>query len=285
MDHFPLFGHILKQIIPIRLRHDEVPYDGGGFHGFGERVGFDSRELMEGLFLGNHSLLTRRPLSVYASLIQSWFYWGLLHECLFQCSTVEIEDYCEQQRRPDENCPVLITMKFLERDLVAAAQRLQAADPAGATTHIKNANDLLARGLFLLRVLSGQIEKATKSPTDDRAQIWAAHGREVFPHDLELSLCCLGYTITYAMDVISAELSLSSSENNARSAGGWYTPPFLIRLLENLGFCRSDIHHFEGIYGFVTACMAVTLPSHNKRGNHSTCTAERCEADNIKPQE
>ncbi|KIW90809.1 uncharacterized protein Z519_08592 [Cladophialophora bantiana CBS 173.52] len=31
--------------------------------------------------------------------------------------------------------------------------------------------------------------------------------------------------------------------------------------------------------------MGVTFPSLSKRGNHSNCTAERCEADNIKPQE
>ncbi|KIW90808.1 uncharacterized protein Z519_08591 [Cladophialophora bantiana CBS 173.52] len=156
MDRFPLFGYILKQIIPIRLRHDEVPYDGGGFHKFGERAGFDFRELGEGLFLGNHSLLKRQPLSVYASLIQSWFYWGSLHECLLQCNTVEIEDYREQQKGPDEDCRVLITTKFLERDLVATAQRLQAADPAGPPTHIKYANDVLVSSRFLLRGPSGQ---------------------------------------------------------------------------------------------------------------------------------
>lgn len=277
MDHFPLFGHILKQYIPIRLRH-EIPYDGGGFHGFEKRAGFDSRELSEGLFVGDHSLLRRQP-SVYASLIQSWFYWGLLHECL-QC-TVEIEDYCEQ--RP--NCCPVLTTRSLERDLVGCAHKLQATDPVSAATHINNAQDALARSSFLLRLLSGRIEKATENPTDDRAQFWAAHGREFLPHDLELSLCCLGYTLTYAMGAISVELGLPSSENHARSGGHWYTPPFLIRLAENLGFCKSDTQHFEGIYGFVTACMAVTLPSLNKRGDHSGCTSERCEADNIKPQE
>ncbi|OCT46903.1 hypothetical protein CLCR_02289 [Cladophialophora carrionii] len=277
MDQFPLFGHILKQYIPIRLRH-EIPYEGGGFHGFEERAGFDSREISEGLFVGDHLLLTRPP-SVYASLIQSWFYWGLLHECLQQA--VDIEDYCEQ--RPDD-CPVLTT-RSLERDLIDCAYKLQATDPVSAATHINNAEDALARTSFLLRLLSGRIEKAAKNPTDERAQFWAAHGREFLPHDLELSLCCLGYTLTHAMSAISAELSLSPSDNHARAGGHWYTPPFLLRLAENLGFCKSDTQHFEGIHGFITACMAVALPTINKRGNHSDCTPERCEADNIKPEE
>jgi hypothetical protein len=216
---------------------------------------------------------------VYASLIQSWFYWALLHECLQ--FTVDIEDYCEQ--RPNHG-PVLST-RSLESDLVRCAHKLQAADPVSAATHINNANDALARTTFLLKVLSGRIEKATENPTDERAQFWAAHGREFLPHDLELSLCCLGYTLTYAMGAISAELGLPSSEDHARAGGHWYTPPFLIRLAENLGFCKSDSQHFEGIYGFVTACMAVTLPRINKRGDHSDCTSERCEADNINPQQ
>ncbi|EXJ57223.1 hypothetical protein A1O7_07570 [Cladophialophora yegresii CBS 114405] len=277
MDHFPLFGHILKQYIPIKLRH-EIPYDGGGFHGFEQRAGFDSSELSEGLFVGDHSLL-QRPPSVYASLIQSWFYWALLHECLQRA--VDIEDYSEQ--RPND-CPMLTT-RYLERDLVGCAHKLQATDPVSAVTHINNAEDALAKTSFLLKLLSGRIEKATKNPTNERAQFWAAHGRDFLPHDLELSLCCLGYTLTHAMSAISAELCLPSFEGHARAGGHWYTPPFLIRLAEDLGFCKSDTRHFEDIHGFVTACMAVALPGINKRGDHSGCTSEGCEVDNIRPEE
>jgi hypothetical protein len=91
MDHFPLFSHLLKPLISVGLL-EEIPYDNKGFLGFEERAGFNKKEISEGLFSGNSSLL-QKQLSVYTSLIQSWFYWGLLHECLQHA--IQIEDFFE----------------------------------------------------------------------------------------------------------------------------------------------------------------------------------------------
>ena len=78
----------------------------------------------------------------------------------------------------------------------------------------------------------------------------------------------------------SVELGISDIDPRAAQ---WPTSPGLIRTLEYIGFCKSDSQMFEGTYGFVTALMALTLPDLNRRGDHSQCTPNRCEANNIKP--
>jgi hypothetical protein len=154
-----------------------------------------------------------------------------------------------------------------------------------ADTCIRNARDTRGRVEFLLSTLSVRIEKAPSITDDSNKQFWLWHGREILPNDLELSICALGYAIDYAIHSLAVELGLDDSANLSRRAGYWYTPPGLIDALESLGFCKSDMQHFKDDYGFVTACMAVTLPGLNRKGDHSNCTSDRCEADNIKLDE
>jgi hypothetical protein len=257
---------------------DDVPYDNKGFLGFEERAGFDKKEISEGLFVGNSSLLQKKP-SVYTSLIQSWLYWGFLHECLQQ--PVQIEEFFEVG---PEGCKILTT-KHLEHELVGWAERLQNLEIDVASTCIKNAKDTRGRVEFLLAALSGRIEKSSRNANDSNSDFWSRYGREILPNDLELSICALGYAIDYTSKVLSAELGLDKSATRGVRAGAWYTPPELIRALEALGFCKNDMQHFRDDFGFVTACMAVTLPGLSRRGDHSTCSADSCKSDNIKLDE
>jgi hypothetical protein len=273
MDHFPLFSHLLKPLVSIRLL-DEIPYDNKGFQGFQERAGFDEKEILEGLFVGDSSLLKQKP-SLYTSFIQSWFYWGLLHECLQQ--PVQTEDFFEAG--PDGH--QTLTTRNLERELIGWAQRLQNMEANAADTGIRNARDTLARVQFLLTLLSGRIEKASGTAGDSNKQFWLRHGREILPHDLEFSICALGYALRYAIEVFSVELGLVKSAYHGRRAASWHTPPGLIHALRSIGWCKSDMQHFEADFGFVIACMAIILPGLNRKGDHSNCTSDRCEADNI----
>ena len=115
---------------------------------------------------------------------------------------------------------------------------------------------------------------------ESNRQFWLLHGPEILPNDLELSILALAYALDYAIKAVSVELGISDIGPRAAQ---WPTSPGLIRTLEYIGFCKSDSQMFEGTYGFVTALMALTLPDLNRRGDHSQCTPNRCEADNIKP--
>ena len=275
MDHFPLFGQMLKPLVEIGLL-DGVSYDNQGFQDFPLRAGFGEEEIFEGLFVGDSSLL-RHKSSEYASLIQSWFYWGLLNECLqYQ---VPSSDFLEQA--PDAS--QRLTTANLERHFVSWAQRLEKMDADVSERHIRNAEDTLGRTIFLLRTLSLRMEKAcSKDESDLNAQFWRLHGREILPRDLELSIGALGYAIDHTIKVLSSELGLHKSESGIRSAAHWYTPPMLTNLLRIYKFCESDMKYFtDDTYGFITACMAVTIPGLSREGDHSNCKADRCEADNI----
>jgi hypothetical protein len=277
MDYFPLFGGLLKPLISVELLND-VPYDNKGFLGFEERAGFDKREISEGLFVGNSSLLQKEP-SLYTSLIQSWLYWSFLHECLQQ--PVQIEEFFEQE--PDGR--KILTTAHLERELVGWAERLQNMEVDAADICIRNATDTRGRVEFLLAALSGRIEKSSRTPSDSNSQFWLRYGREILPNDLELSICALGYAIDYTTKVLSFELGLDKSATRGVRAGSWYTPPRLIGALDTLGFCKNDMQHFRDDFGFVTACMAVTLPGLSRKGDHSACTADSCKSDNINMNE
>lgn len=275
MDHFPLFGQMLKPLVEIGLL-DEVPYDNQGFQDFPLRVGFGEEEISEGLFVGDSSLLQHK-LSEYASLIQSWFYWGLLNECLQH--QVLSSDFLEQAPGGGQ----CLTTANLERHFVSWAQRLEKMDADVSERHIRNAEGVLGRTIFLLTTLSFRIEKAcNKDESDLNTQFWRLHGREILPHDLELSICALGYAIDHTIKVLSSELGLHKSESGTRPAAHWYTPPMLTNLLRICKFCESDRKYFtDDTYGFITACMAVTRPGLAREGDHSNCKADRCEADNI----
>jgi len=152
MCQFPIFGHLLKPTISVKLL-DEVPYDNGGFLGFEKRAGFDQDELAKGLFVGNSSPLQQKS-SRYASLIQSWWYWGLLHECLQQ--PVQIQDFLGS----GQDGSLILTTKHLEHELVRWAQRLQNLEADHARHCIRTAQDSLGRVKFLLTVLNGWIESS-----------------------------------------------------------------------------------------------------------------------------
>jgi len=259
MDHFPVFSHLLKPIISVK-RLNEVPYDNKGFSGFDKRAGFEEGELANGLFVGNGSLVRRNP-SMYASFFQSWWYWGLLHECLRQ--PVEIDDFFE----PGPDGYEILTTKHLERELRQWAERLQNMNPDNARFCIKIATETMARVKFLLKLLTGWIEKAPRMIDALNKQFWLLNGPTILPNDLELSICALGYALDFTVKAVSTELGLSGSIRDE-----WPTPPGLIHTLEYQGFCRSDFQHFHGTYGFVIALMAVILPGLNRGGDHSKCT-------------
>ena len=102
MDHFPLFGDCLKGIIKTNLLEFH-PYDDLGFHEFPIRVGFTENEMEQGLLDGQTSLLQHEP-HLYASLLQSWCYWGLLHAVLGE--PVQVKHYVKST---DDGSVILTT--------------------------------------------------------------------------------------------------------------------------------------------------------------------------------
>ena len=109
------------------------------------------------------------------------------------------------------------------------------------------------------------------------------YGREILSHDLEVSICVLGYTLSHSLKSISLKLGLTSAaviENR-----GWYIPASIHRRIVLNGLCPRVVHRLEYrllLGGAYYLSLLEFGPEPPFGTHHVDCTKDLCVADRLK---
>lgn len=302
MDHLPLCDDGLRKLGAVELLCT-VPYDDGGFWGFPERQGWSQEEIVLGLTRGSAIMMTMTPRNrqtsgntyqdpaVYASLIQSWWYIGLLQEILQTPLPIDSLFPVDLSGRR-----VLKTMglRTILDNLSSNLQKLPLERARERLTSMKRCLNYVHRSLEdLAGRIDGYRNESAKlgfirevSPDTDARSFerfyWTQYGRKVLPDKLEMSICALGYTLEYAIRNIYVMVGLGQhGDPECPSMPRWHIPTSLRMRIQQQGFCRLDYQRYKPTLAFLGACMASTFDRRWESHIHSQCTENQCAGDNI----
>ncbi|RDW59170.1 hypothetical protein BP5796_12094 [Coleophoma crateriformis] len=309
MDHVPQFvspDHVLPKVT---YRGVSEPYDGKGFWKYPERRGWSLEGLELGLRMGSAQALLETPPQRrmngnsiqdpkdFAQLLQSWWYFGMLHEVLGE--SFQLEDFIQDSATPGEQ---IVTTAKLERQLQAWWGRMNCISRSDAMLKLLEAMKCMNWVRQLLEVVSSRIEKFRESPEhqfrvkvsmhhdpvtglnlgpfkDLETPFWRRNGRKLLPEHLELSICILGHTLSHAARSIYSKLALGDLDEFRQLV--WYCPNFVYRRMAKQNFCPMELERFKSSLQIMGGYLASTLRCRSESVNHSNCSTIRCEADNI----
>lgn len=305
MDHLPLCDEGLASLGAMPV-FDEVPYDNLGFWGFPQRHGWADTELDLGLLRGNAVMLTVTPRkrqqsgdmyqdpSLYASLIQSWWYFGLLNAVLQR--PIEVESYFTDG--PDGF--QVLTTRNLAASIDTLKREMEDLPPDDARKRLEEMRRCINFVHGYIQSLASRIDKFRSeavrtnemprqvSPDADfrtfQKFYWARYGRKILPHKLEMAICALGHTMDHAVRAIWIRIGLGGFEDpQCPRPPRWYIPTSLRLRIKDQGFCRLDYERFKTSLGFLGACMLSTYDRTQLSAgtNHSRCARDRCVGDDV----
>ncbi|EXJ66143.1 uncharacterized protein A1O5_10758 [Cladophialophora psammophila CBS 110553] len=337
MEHIPsVFDDrtLLNELLVIENLTHAIPYDDQGFWAFPQRRGFSSTCISQGLIGGSVDvLITRGPttsqlhtqasssdradggaqtsslhtdeckdFSVYASLIQSWFYFGMLHECLLR--PVAVDSFF----KADDRGRQVLNTDRLRDEVDAWEERLEEMPAEQARECIANGVKCVLWVKIKVRAMSDRIQafsteylRTTPVPGESsrvrdhpavaartrKMNFWRKHGREILPNSLELAIAVLGYSLHHAARTLYLRLGLGSEDSHDYPRPAfWYIPPELKDHLTARGFCKLDVYRFQTDLGILGSCIALTLKPLNeskRKYRHDACTETRCDADTLDP--
>ena len=139
-------------------------------------------------------------------------------------------------------------------------------------------NKALCQVSYILHILGFIIRGPPSLLRQKDQQYWLSNGAKILPGNLEIAISALGYTLHCASKTVSI---VCGTDGRELKQPIWSTPPALLHCLQKKGICKSDLRLFTGDRGFVTALMAMAAPGLSREGEHSRCTDDRCESDNI----
>ncbi|RMZ90026.1 hypothetical protein DV736_g2733, partial [Chaetothyriales sp. CBS 134916] len=198
-----------------------------------------------------------------ASLLQQWWYFGLVSEVLQ--ADVKHEDFIVLH----SSGRLSVTTARLGEYLQAWESRLAELDPQKALLELRNSKrcvDYAQRqietlGRFIEDQISTKPAEDTFSPSaldtivrqkdelhtrnsvslvtsvllEAEWRFWVKYGRIGLPENLELGICILGHTLSHAIHRIQARLGLENDGTFRDQA--WYTPAFIQRRLIRSEIC------------------------------------------------
>ena len=158
----------------------------------------------------------------------------------------------DDYRELNENGIPVLTTKFLKRDLDGWAGRLKRMKPSDVKTHVDSIMEILSGTQKFVSLFSSCRDSAPSfSVSDPKWQFWSVHGQELFPEDLELSICALCYTIDGALQTIHANIF----GNRMMPVSNREAPRLMLTRLMEMGFCKSDLQHFAEIQALLTHAL------------------------------
>ncbi|OQU97411.1 hypothetical protein CLAIMM_03344 [Cladophialophora immunda] len=337
MEHLPSVfddATVLHELLDVENLTHAIPYDNQGFWGFPQRHGFTAKCISQGL-IGGHVdvLVTQGPsaarlhthtstsiqtdhgsptsfiqpdqcedYSIYSSLLQSWLYFGMLHECLLH--PVSVDRFFTTDRSGRQ----ILSTDCLREDIDAWAARLKemSVDQAGkciangvkCILWVKNSVRTISDRIQAFRTeylqtvsvsvdTSRMPERPSVTARVRKMNFWHHHGRRILPDNLELTIAVLGYSLHHAARTLFLRLGIGGEDSaDYPRPAFWYIPPRLKEHLADRGFCKLDIYRFQTDLGIFGSCMALTLKplNENKRKiMHDSCTEMRCQADTLDP--
>lgn len=275
MDHLPFIGPKLARMFPVKLRR-QIPYDNKGYAEFPNRSGFTDHEIRKGLLGGDSSLLTKCP-SLYASLIQSWMYWGLLH--LFLRRPVDKRLYFT---REDGNDECVLHTSFLASELHIWARSWDNHGTRVVKPYAEACFEELRNINIFLGVFARRYRQSSETSENPHELFWAKYGRQILPMDIEISIYVLAQTLTLALGTVCEKAGLMNLSDIEQCISIWKSPPSLTDQLHITGLCPSKRHLLEqSPRGLQTALTALAFEAVPLKGSHYQCSIDKCKDEAI----
>lgn len=338
MDHLLLQ---MDQQYHVLFVSSTEPYDNKGFWQFPERLGYDPEKLDDGLRkFSLYNLFSARSLkeldtsptdgqlpsitssyteraSEIASLLQAWWYFGMLDEVL-RCdigtppvdspavdfvSHVKISDFLEEVPSIDGSKLRRLSAKHLERYLWDWKARLEKLPAHAARFWLNNAMKCIESVYRSVERIGAKIEStitdvggfdpSTYTPRQEATESWSvmvslirtrqtlnwkALGRRILSENMELTICVLANTLEVAVVHMFEKLGIGKASGAIRT---WYAPPFFQRHLVQRGYCPRVISRLKKSFNLIGNCYASTILPHHSDMNHNRCDTTKCVADDI----
>lgn len=313
MDHIPQFIAPDHELPKVLYRGGSEPYDGNGFKKYPERRGWSLEALELGFRMGSAQALLETPRErvsgensiqdpkEYAQLLQSWWYFGMLHEVLGE--SFRLEDFIQDSTVPGEQ---VVTTARLGKLLQAWWGQMRITNRDDALANLNKAQECINWVHQLLEIVGSRIEKFRVAPEHEFRQevlslsrhsetekpiysvgsfkdletaYWRRAGRKLLPEHLELSICILGHTLFHAARSIYCKMELGDPDEFKPVP--WYCPEFVYRRMAKNKFCPLEIERFKPSLQIIGGYLASSLKCRPERIDHSSCSKIRCEADNI----
>ncbi|KAK5309164.1 hypothetical protein LTR70_010547 [Exophiala xenobiotica] len=240
MDHLP----------PIKYATSPYPsvpclctqgYDAQPLNSYPQRCGYNASHLAAGQFTG------RSPADI-ASFLQTWLYFGTLHEIFHPHREIETEDFI---RRGSHGYPFITTVKF-EEYVTAFLQSVKAMSLPDAENELIRIQPCLNQLLSMTEIVC----------TMDDCPL---------PSEVILSFSVLGATMDCALDY---HLHYHVDRN-------WGLRDLAINQMREAGWCSRDIHLADTSCSELTMFYMCYLRRDLQGQDHGTCSRTTCQANQI----
>ena len=339
MQHLNAPTNQVEQPYKVPYLCSDAEYDGQCFWDFPQRQGWGlwlvDAVLYKGIF---HRIFNTPRTNVrieVASLIQAWWYFGMLHEVLG--TSVNLQDFVTS---PAEDGTRYITTEALESSAEAFYRRLKQLPLQEAAAvlekgilcvnHVHVSVEFLAKriedsmkklpkvngerprirgmqvsqggqisitGTTILDIIAHTKKNPYRSVAHngrkfeisvEELELFALaqlriYGREILSHELEVSVCVLGYALSHALRNISLKLGLTSA--TLQEYRGWYIPASIHRRIMSNQLCPRVFHRLRPtllLGGSYFLSQLAFGPEPPVGTHHADCTKDLCVADRLK---
>ena len=255
MEHLPLAGRSAPIVVPYVC---EEEYDGGNFMDYPERKGW-GLDVWPGVF----KLYTREVFKDVLSFLQTWLFFGTLISVLG--GDVVTADFI----RNDQGRKYITTIK-LQNYVEEWADRDGKLSDTEKILKWESITAILAKGYGINRIVRMYLEKMQPHILEERVS-----------HELDGELT----EVLFCIEMLNHALNHAKIRifRGKEWYGLSYTPSLLLRArMTQAGWCPYTVKLLEDDLELDCQAYAFSLGSIRTLQDHSQCTSEHCEANQVK---